>query len=77
MVEPVDVSGTNSARRTASHDLNDPDTRFNLQLATHAWKTVHAIHQQPEVGPTLNRNFPPGKTVESIVLVCDNGGRPR
>jgi sugar diacid utilization regulator len=34
-------------RERSSHDLNDPDTRFNLQLATRAWKTVHALHQQP------------------------------
>jgi hypothetical protein len=27
-------------------DLNDPDTRFNLQLATRAWKTMQALRQQ-------------------------------
>jgi DNA-binding PucR family transcriptional regulator len=31
----------------SGHDLNDPDTRFNLQLATRAWKTVQAMRQQP------------------------------
>jgi DNA-binding PucR family transcriptional regulator len=34
-------------RDVSSHDLNDPNTRFNLQLATRAWTTVHAMHQQP------------------------------
>jgi DNA-binding PucR family transcriptional regulator len=30
-------------RDLSGHDLNDPDTRFNLQLATRAWKTMHAM----------------------------------
>ena len=34
-------------REMSAHDLNDPDTRFNLQLATRAWKTVHAMRHQP------------------------------
>jgi sugar diacid utilization regulator len=34
-------------RDMSGHDLNDPDTRFNLQLATRAWKTVQAMRQQP------------------------------
>jgi sugar diacid utilization regulator len=34
-------------RDVSSHNLNDPNTRFNLQLATRAWTTVHAMHQQP------------------------------
>jgi sugar diacid utilization regulator len=34
-------------RDISGHDLNDPNSRFNLQLATRAWKTVHAIRQQP------------------------------
>ncbi len=34
-------------RDVSGHDLNDPDTRFNLQLATRAWTTVHAMRQQP------------------------------
>jgi hypothetical protein len=34
-------------REVSAHDLNDPDIRFNLQLATRAWKTVHAMHQRP------------------------------
>lgn len=33
-------------REMSAHDLNDPDTRFNLQLATRAWKTVHAMRHQ-------------------------------
>jgi sugar diacid utilization regulator len=32
-------------RDLSGHDLNHPDSRFNLQLATRAWKTVHAIRQ--------------------------------
>ena len=34
-------------RDISSHDLNEPDTRFNLQLATRAWTTVHAMRQKP------------------------------
>jgi sugar diacid utilization regulator len=34
-------------RDVSGHDLNDPDTRFHLQLATRAWTTVHAMRQQP------------------------------
>ena len=34
-------------RELSGHDLNNPDTRFNLQLATCAWKTVQAMRQQP------------------------------
>lgn len=33
-------------REMSTHDLHDPDTRFNLQLATRAWKIVHALRQQ-------------------------------
>jgi sugar diacid utilization regulator len=32
-------------RDLSGHDLNNPDSRFNLQLATRAWKTVHAMRQ--------------------------------
>jgi hypothetical protein len=32
-------------RDMSHYDLNDPDTRFHLQLATRAWKTMHAIRQ--------------------------------
>ena len=34
-------------REVSGHELHDPDTRFNLQLATRAWRTVHAMRQQP------------------------------
>jgi sugar diacid utilization regulator len=34
-------------RDMSGHDLNDPDTRFNLQLATRAWTTVHVMRQKP------------------------------
>jgi sugar diacid utilization regulator len=34
-------------REMSGHELNDPDTRFNLQLATRAWTTVHALRQLP------------------------------
>ena len=30
-------------RDVSGHDLNDPDTRFNLQLATRAWTTLRAM----------------------------------
>jgi DNA-binding PucR family transcriptional regulator len=30
-------------RTVSGLDLTDPDTRFNLQLATRAWTTVHAM----------------------------------
>jgi DNA-binding PucR family transcriptional regulator len=32
-------------RDISGHNLNDPNTRFNLQLATRAWTTVHAMRQ--------------------------------
>jgi DNA-binding PucR family transcriptional regulator len=34
-------------RDISGHDLNNPDTRFNLQLSTRAWTTVHAMGPQP------------------------------
>jgi sugar diacid utilization regulator len=34
-------------RDVSGHDLNNPDTKFNLQLATRAWMTVQAMRQQP------------------------------
>lgn len=30
-------------REISGHDLGDPDTRFNLQLATRAWRTLAAL----------------------------------
>jgi DNA-binding PucR family transcriptional regulator len=30
-------------RELSGHDVNDPDTRFNLQLATRAWATLRAL----------------------------------
>ena len=30
-------------REVSGHDLADPDTRFNLQLATRALSTIHAL----------------------------------
>jgi sugar diacid utilization regulator len=36
-------------REISGYDLNDPDTRFNLQLACRAWRTVRALGaQEPE-----------------------------
>lgn len=34
-------------REMSGHELNDPDTRFNLQLATRAWTTVQALRGRP------------------------------
>lgn len=34
-------------RDVSGLDLNDPDTRFNLQLATRAWTTAHAMGKRP------------------------------
>jgi sugar diacid utilization regulator len=34
-------------RELSGHELNNPDTRFNLQLATRAWTTMHAMHKLP------------------------------
>ena len=34
-------------REISGRELNDPDTRFNLQLATRAWTTVYAMRQTP------------------------------
>jgi sugar diacid utilization regulator len=33
-------------RDISGRNLNNPNTRFNLQLATRAWTTVHALRQQ-------------------------------
>jgi DNA-binding PucR family transcriptional regulator len=30
-------------REVSGHDLGSPDTQFNLQLATRAWRTVQAL----------------------------------
>jgi sugar diacid utilization regulator len=32
-------------REVSGHDLGDPDTRFNLQLATRAWRTMQVLRQ--------------------------------
>ncbi len=34
-------------RGMSGHELNDPDTRFNLQLATRAWTTMRALRRLP------------------------------
>jgi hypothetical protein len=34
-------------REISGHDLSDPDTRFNLQLATRAWRTLAAMRGEP------------------------------
>ncbi len=34
-------------RELSGYDLNDPETHFNLQLATRAWTTVGVIQQKP------------------------------
>ena len=30
-------------RVLSGHDVNDPDSRFNVQLATRAWTTLRAL----------------------------------
>jgi DNA-binding PucR family transcriptional regulator len=30
-------------REISGHDLNDPDTAFNLQLATRAWRMLQNL----------------------------------
>jgi hypothetical protein len=32
-------------RELSGYDLNDPETHFNLQLATRAWTTVGLMHK--------------------------------
>ena len=34
-------------REISGRDLSDPDTRFNLQLATRAWQTLEALRGTP------------------------------
>lgn len=34
-------------RELSGYDLNDPETHFNLQLATRAWTTVGVVQQKP------------------------------
>ena len=31
-------------REISAHDLADPETNFNLHLATRAWQTLHTLH---------------------------------
>jgi sugar diacid utilization regulator len=33
-------------REVSGHDLGDPDTRFNLQLATRAWRTTQVLRRR-------------------------------
>ena len=35
-------------REISGHDLGDPDSRFNLQLATRAWQTQNALRRHPD-----------------------------
>lgn len=37
-------------REISGYDLNDPDTRFNLQLACRAWTTLNALRDSPAAG---------------------------
>ena len=32
-------------RRVSGYDLGLPDVQFNLQVATHAWRTLRALRQ--------------------------------
>ena len=32
-------------RRVSGHDIGVPDVQFNLQVATHAWRTLQALRQ--------------------------------
>ena len=34
-------------RQITGHDLSDPETCFNLQLATRAWQTITALRTTP------------------------------
>lgn len=38
-------------RELSGYDLNDPETHFNLQLATRAWTTVGVIQNPPQSAP--------------------------
>ncbi len=42
-------------REISQHDLSDPDTRFNFQLATRAWRTLAAVRGEQGVA-----RYPPG-----------------
>jgi DNA-binding PucR family transcriptional regulator len=35
-------------RELSGLEINDPDVRFNLQLATRAWTTLQALRARPE-----------------------------
>jgi DNA-binding PucR family transcriptional regulator len=32
-------------REVSGHDLTDPDTSFNLQLASRAWRTLQSVRE--------------------------------
>jgi len=34
-------------RQVSGHDLGRPDVQFNLQIATHAWRTLQALRPAP------------------------------
>jgi DNA-binding PucR family transcriptional regulator len=38
-------------REVTGRDLSDPDTCFNLQLATRAWQTLSALREHPAATP--------------------------
>jgi DNA-binding PucR family transcriptional regulator len=52
-------------RDLSGHDLNDPDTRLNLHLATRAWQTLHALSSadaiagSAQAGPGWEAPAPP------------------
>jgi sugar diacid utilization regulator len=41
-------------REISEHDLSDPDTRFNFQLATRAWRTLAAVRGTQDPGPSAD-----------------------
>ncbi|MGZ6909158.1 MAG: PucR family transcriptional regulator, partial [Acidimicrobiia bacterium] len=41
-------------REISGHDLSDPDTLFNLQLATRAWQTLEALRAGGDVAPAIS-----------------------
>ena len=49
-------------RELSGYDLNDPETHFNLQLATRAWTTVGVI-QQPPTQAARPRSVHPVRTM--------------
>ena len=63
-------------RQVSGHELSRPDVQFNLQVATHAWRTLEA-RASPDLGDLTvllgQRNSPGGTMRQAPVFVKADG----